>query len=120
MLPDPMTVTVGSNPAKTLPRTRVTPEGATYVSDDGDLSVTFQHSYGKRQRHLARIEFRKKAADPLTSGLNQIYSGRVHIVTDAPLVGFTAAELNDFALALTSMLGSGTPEIALRHLQGES
>jgi hypothetical protein len=77
-----------------------------YSSTDGNLSLKVSHQESKnRTRHMARIDSKVLAEDPLTA-VNQYQSAGVYIVIDEPLYGFTDAEIENQVTALKDFLTS--------------
>lgn len=119
MLADPQSITVNAV-AISLPRVGTGNNTSSYQSADGNNHLSVAHTYGKRTRRVTRFDFSKIAADPFVSGQNNKYSGSVYLVIDAPIVGFTAAELklqiDGFLSYLTASSGAKVTSI----LGGES
>lgn len=97
---DPQSVKSGTTPSFTggtaisLPRTSAGDNKSTYQSADGNQKLTISHAYSpNRTRRLARNDFQKIAANPLDSSKNALFTGSAYIVLDAPVAGFSAAEL---------------------------
>jgi hypothetical protein len=105
MLTDPQSVTIAGT-TTSLPRTSSGVNQAAYTSADGTVVLTISHTYGKRTRRTARLDFSKIAADPLISANNIKYSMSAYFVLDLPLTGFTpteaAATLEGLIAALTA------------------
>lgn len=119
MFVDPQSVTI-SAVAQTLPRTGVTLTEGVFTKDDGNVGLRVSHSGTKgRKRHLLRLDFRKIAADPFTSGINTEYTMSVYTVIDVPLVGFTIAEQKAVADALVAYLTASTGARITQLLGGE-
>lgn len=115
-LADPQKITIAGT-LHTLPKISTGPNSATYGSPDGDVKITVSHNYGRRNRHLVRVDFGKIAPDPF-SGANQRYSMSTYTVVDAPPAGFSTAELADVVGGLTAFLAvAGVPA---RVIGGES
>ncbi len=120
-LADPQSVTIGTTPGTvSLPRTGLDLNDGYFSSSDGSTKLKISHQYGKRNRHTARIDFQKTAADPLLSGSNAIYSLSAYLVVDVPTSGFTIAEQKDVAVALMSFLTASTNAATTKILGGES
>lgn len=118
-LPDPQSVTI-SGTATSLPRTGFTNTSGTFASADGAISETVSHQYGKRTRHLIRLDHSKVAADPFTSGINTKYAASVYIVVDQPNVGYTSAELKAVVDGFLAQLAASSGTLITRILGGES
>lgn len=116
MLTDPVSVTI-DGVATSFPRVSSGINTATYQTADGGRTLSIQHTIGKRARRVVRWDFKKIAADPLVSAQNVLRSGSVYLVIDAPLQGFTQAELGNEVLYHQSFL---TSNVITRVLGGES
>ena len=91
--PQSLTITgVNSGSAVSLPRVSSGTNASTYRSGDGTEQLLISHSYGKRQRRMFRVDFKKIAADPFASGVNREFVFSAWLAVDTPLVGFTIAE----------------------------
>lgn len=88
---DPQTVTISGTPIS-LPRVSVEGDEVTYQSADGLVQMLASHDYGKRVRHLLRINHSKLTPDPFIPADNIKVSMSNYIVFDVPVVGYTAAE----------------------------
>lgn len=83
MFSDPQSVTISGN-AKSLPRTSSTENGGKFATSDRLVRMLFSHSYGKRQKHTARLEYDTTTASPLITGQNVVNSISVYLVVDLP------------------------------------
>jgi hypothetical protein len=101
---DPTSITVDTV-AKSLPRVSTGFNSSQYRNADGSFKLSISHNYGRRNRHLVRVDHEKIAPDPF-SGANQKYSMSAYTVVDAPVAGFTTKELADVLGALSSFLGT--------------
>lgn len=122
MFADPLALTVGTTPgAITLPRTSSTADAGEFRTADGLYRSQISHSYqGTRTRRLIKITSSKNAADPLVSGRNVPVNASVHLVVDQPVVGFSASELKDLVLSLTTLLSASSGAKTVQFLGGES
>jgi len=116
MFADPQSITVNAV-AQSLPAVERNGMSSAYQKDDGSYKLTVSHQYGKRKRFTVRIDTNKIAPDPLAAANNQLYTSSAYLVVDAPLVGYTNAELRDVAAALTSWASSAN---LLKVLGGET
>lgn len=120
-LADPQSVTIGTTPGTvSLPRTGQEMLQGVFQSADGNTKFSVSHQYGKRKRHLVRLDFQKVAPDPLISSTNVIYGTSAYVVVDVPLTGFTVAEQKDVVLALANYLIASTGANTVKVLGGES
>lgn len=106
---DPQSVTINSV-AISLPRVSTGVNTSTYQSNDSNTKLSASHQYGKRNRHVIRLDTRKVAADPLNSAANLEYSESCYLVIDVPRVGYTVAQtkmdIDGFLAALTASSGA--------------
>jgi len=106
---DPQTITI-SAVTSPLPRTSQEGDETAYTSADGLIQMLASHTYGKRNRHLLRIDHSKLTADPFRPTENVKVSMSNYIVFDIPLAGYTNAE------ALAVYAGFKTQFTASSHL----
>lgn len=115
MFVDPQTVN-----AQSLPRTGSSLNEGTFRNGDSSHAFRVSHSIGKRARHVARYDFSKIASDPFTAGQNKRYSASAYLVIDAPLDGFTSAELVTVGAALMTNLTATTNTNLTKLVNGEA
>jgi len=121
MFSDPQSVTIGTTIGTvSLPRTGAGSGTGVFDSNDGTVELSVANSYGKRTRRTARINLSKIAADPLISSNNIKYSTSCYLVVDAPITGFTVAELKDLVTGLTTWLTASTGAHITQLLGGEN
>lgn len=114
MLADPQTINSVS-----LPRTGVGADTATYQSADGALSLRIQQVKGKdRTRSIISVQSNKIAADPITA-VNQRVTAVASVTVTAPVSGFTAAELKDLFVGLSTVLTATSGATLVKILGGE-
>lgn len=116
---DPQTVTINAV-AQTLPRTSSDANAGEFKKDDSTVKLRVSHQYGKRTRHLIRLDQSKVAADPFLSGTNTKYSMSVQLVVDVPTVGYTIAEQKQIVDALTAYLTATSGARVTQLLGGEN
>lgn len=103
--PDPQTVTVNAVP-KTLNRVSTDPTKSIYATSDGNTKLTISHQVSKdRTRHMARLDQRVVAADPL-SAENAFQNLGVYVVIDEPNFGFADADIDYNVAGLVAWLTS--------------
>ena len=119
MLADPQSVTINAV-AQSLPAVARGANTSSYRKDDGTVQLTISHSYGKRNRRTARLDFSKIAADPLVSAQNIKYSMSAYLVIDLPVTGFTVTEAKYVVDALTAYLIASSGAKVTSILGGES
>lgn len=119
MLTDPQSVTINAV-ATSLPRVSTEKDAATYKSADGLVKLSVSHQYGRRVRHMVRLDQSKIAADPLLAGQNIPVSMSAYVVIDVPTVGFSTTEQKYIADALTGYLSASSGAIVAKVLGGEN
>lgn len=118
-LSDPQSVTINAV-AVSLPRTSSGVNQGTFQSNDGLVKETVSHQYGKRNRHLLRIDHSKISPDPFISAQNNRYSMSCYIVVDTPLSGYTVSQQKEIVDALTAYLTASTGAKVTQLLGGEN
>lgn len=88
---DPQSVTI-SGAARTLARTSSSKDAGEFRSADQNTHLSVSHNYGKRVRHLIRLDDQKVAADPLLAGINVIAGMSAYLVVDVPTTGYDQAQ----------------------------
>jgi hypothetical protein len=116
---DPQTITI-SGTANSLPRTSSGAGTGTFTKDDGNVVLVVQHSVGRRNRRNLKLSYRKVAADPFLTGVNQEYSASINFTIDAPPVGFTNTELKAIADGFLAYLTASTGARITQLLGGEN
>lgn len=119
MLSDPQSITINAV-AIPLPRTSSTDNAGEFRSADSMVSERVSHQYGKRNRHLFRVDHSKVAPDPFQSSVNARYSMSTYIVFDVPPVGYTAAEAKQVVDGFIAQLTASSGALITRLLGGES
>jgi hypothetical protein len=116
---DPQSVTI-SGTAISLPRTSVEGDDVTYQSADGLVQVLASHDYGKRNRHLLRINHSKITADPFIPAENTKVSMSCYMVFDLPPAGYTAADALAVYTGFKGQFTASTDLLISKLLAGES
>lgn len=119
MFSDPQSLTINAV-ANSLPRTSSGVNTGAFTKDDGNVKMTISHQLGKRTRRNIRVDFRKVAADPLSTGFNKEYTMSAYLVVDHPVVGFTITETKNVVDALTAFLTASSGANVTKILGGES
>lgn len=119
MLTDPQSVTINAV-ANSLPRTTAGVDAGNFTKDDGNVKLSVKHTYGSRFRRLVRLDHRKVASDPLSTGYNKEYSMAAYLVIDVPNVGYALAEQKQIVDALTAWLTASTGANVTKVLGGEA
>ncbi len=116
---DPQSVTINGS-AKTLPRTSSGANSGQFTTADQLDKLSISHQYGKRVRHLIRLDDSKIASDPLMSGQSIPVSMSAYLVVDVPTVGYSQAEQAYVVNALTAYLTASTNAKVTQLLGGEN
>lgn len=105
-LADPQTITVDSVP-KTCNLVIPGENKSVYATTDDEyrLTVSHQETKGDRIRHMARVDVKVIAADPLTSE-NEYKSLGLYVVIDQPNFGFSDDDIDDVATGFKTWLDS--------------
>lgn len=119
MFSDPQSVTINAV-AVSLPRIGSGPSNGVFSKDDGTVKLTVSHQNGKRVRQTIRLDHRKVAADPLSTGFNKEYSMSTYLVVDNPTVGYTNTEIKQIVDALTGYLTASSGARVSQLLGGEN
>jgi hypothetical protein len=119
MFADPQSVTIGS--ALSLPRIGSGLNSGVFQTSDGLVKYAITHVNGaKRNRHTARIDLSKVAADPLNAAQSLRYSMSCYVVLDVPPVGFTVTEQINMLTGLTGNMAASTNANWTKFIGGES
>lgn len=118
-LADPQSVTINAV-AISLPRVSTGINSSTYSSNDSLTKLTAANTFGKRNRHVIRLDTRKVAADPLNAALNLEYSESVYLVIDRPKVGYTVAQTKLDVDGFLALLAASSGAIVTKILGGEN
>lgn len=119
MLTDPQTVTINAV-ATSLPRVSTEKDAASYKTADGLVQLSISHQYGRRVRHMVRLDQSKIAADPLLAGQSLPVGMSAYIVIDVPTVGYTTVEQKYIADALVAYLAASSGSVITKVLGGEN
>lgn len=116
---DPVTITISGTPY-TLPRISIEGDESTYQTSDGLIAVRASHDYGKRNRHLLRIDHSKVTADPFIPADNVKIGMSNYVVFDVPAVGYTVAEALAVYTGFKTWFTASTDAVITKLLGGES
>jgi len=120
-LSDPQSVTIGTVPgAVSLPRVNSGNGLGQFSNYDAKTVLKVGTTYGRRNRHSARLDFSKVVTDPYISTTNVLASGSVYLTIDVPPNGFSAAEQKDLATALLTWLTASTNANLIKVIAGEN
>lgn len=118
MLTDPQSITVAAVPIS-LPRTGSDRSSADYTSADGNSQMRVAQTVnGSARRTVISLKTNKIAADPITA-VNSRKSATWTIACNAPLDGFTVAELKDQLVGLATALTASSAALTTKVLGGE-
>lgn len=92
MFTEPVTVTVNAV-AKNLNRVSFGNLSGTFASRADGLKLRITHVEGKRNRRTVRLDINQTVPDAFITGVNREVSASVFLTIDAPVVGFSDAEL---------------------------
>lgn len=118
-LSDPLSVTINAVPIS-MPRTSSGVNSGVFTSNDGTVKETASHTYGKRNRHLFRIDHSKIAPDPLISSQNIKFSMSSYIVLDVPVTGYTVTEAKQVVDGFIAQLTASSGSLVTKLLGGEN
>jgi hypothetical protein len=118
---DPQSVTIGTTPgAVSLPRVNTGSNVGKFTNYDSKVDLEVSTAYGKRNRHVARLNYRKVVTDPLVATTNVLASGTVTLTIDVPPTGFSATEQKELAKALIGHLTASTDAALIKLIAGEN
>jgi hypothetical protein len=103
-----------------LPRTSSGNNVGVFTSNDGLVKETASHQYGKRNRHLFRIDHSKISPDPFVSAQNNKYSMSCYIVFDVPTLGYTVTEQKQVIDGFIAQLQASSGALITKVLGGEN
>lgn len=116
---DPQSITVNAV-AQSMPRTGSGINQGLFSKDDATAILSVSHTYGKRTRRAMKFTMSKIAADPLISANNIKYSSSITLVVDAPITGYTVAELKQIADGFVAYLSASSGAKITQFLGGEA
>lgn len=120
---DPQAVTYPapiSLTAVSLPRINVVAGKSIYSSADGTSVLTASTLYGKRVRHMLRIDYKKIAADLFQPTVNVERGMSAYLVIDRPKDSFTNAEALAVYTGLKTAMTATSDLLITKLLGGES
>jgi hypothetical protein len=106
--------------AVALPRVSSEKNSGTFKSNDGLVTETVSHTYGRRNRRMFRLDHSKVAPDPLISSTNIVHSMGVYLVVDTPLTGYTVAQQKEVIDGLIAQLNASSGALITKFLGGEN
>lgn len=118
-LTDPQSVTINAITTP-LPRVSTGVNQSKYVSNDGLVSLTASHAYGRTTRRLVRLDHSKIAPDPMISDRNIKHSMSAHLVIQVPVTGYTVTEAKQIVDGLLATLTASSGALITKVLGGEN
>jgi len=118
-LADPQSITINAV-ANSLPRISSGVNSGVFQTNDGNVKLTVQHTYGKRNRHVLRVDSSKIAPDPLVSAQNIKHSMSTYIVFDTPVTGYTVTEAKQVIDGFIAALSASSGALITKTLGGEN
>lgn len=115
---DPQEITVDAVP-HSLVRVGFGENTGSFRTNDGLISASVAHQYGRRTRRTLRLEHSKIAPDPLISAQNVKHSMSTYIVSDTPVTGYTVSEAKAVIEGLLSFLSATSGARVTQLLGGE-
>jgi len=115
MLADPQTVNALSHARVPGP-----PTGGAFAVADGSSKLTVNHSYGKVNRRVIRLDNKKLVADVYNPADYVDAAMEVHLVIGTPKQGYTVTEQKDQVLALCTFLSASSAANLIKIIAGES
>jgi len=119
MFADPQSLTILGT-AYSLPRVSAGSSSGEFRHTATGTALSIAHNVAKRSRHTVRFTNTKVAPDVLQPVTNKPYSMSTYLVVDAPLFGYTDADLKAYVDSLTLWLTTGTGANVTKLLGGES
>jgi len=119
MFADPQSVTI-SGTTSSLARVSSGANSGTFKSNDGTVSMTASHSYGKRNRRVVRLDQNKISADPFLPSTNVTVGMGIYLVADVPPAGYTVAEQKAVIDGFIAALNASSGALITKWLGGES
>ncbi len=87
-----------------LPRIAFDGSTGVFQNDDGTARVTFTHTSGKRNRHVARLDYNVVVPDDLNPALNVPLSASFYLTVDVPKMGMDPDNIVGYIEALAKLL----------------
>lgn len=116
---DPQTVTINAV-AQTLNRVSSDHNAGTFRKDDGTVSLIVSHQYGKRARHVVRLNHQKYSPDVFVPANQALQNMSVQLVVDVPIVGYTNAEAKQVTDGFSTFITASSGLVVTRLLSGEN
>lgn len=118
---DPQSITIGTDPALTLPRQITGTVVGKFTSPDGVVELTLDpRNTAKRRRNVARLYHSKVINDPLVVGISTREGYMVSITIDRPFGLVTDAEVLADLKALITWGSAATDTNFKKLIAGEN
>lgn len=118
MFAEPQVFTI-SGSAKSLNKLTSNDVGSRYATADRKHRLSISHYYGKRERHVHRLDIDETTANPLISGNNVISSVSYTLTVDVPR-GFDTTLAKAQLDAMLANLSASTGANLTKLVGGES
>lgn len=117
---DPQTVTIDGT-ASTLPRVFEKENVGSFIGPNQDVEMVIRPTLTKamRRHQVVQLKVAKNATDPI-SGIGKRVESTMSIVLDAPVAGFSDAELVAAASGLITWATAGTNANLKKFVAGEN
>lgn len=117
---DPQSITINAV-ANSLPRVSVGQNVSSYQKDDGTVSLTASHQYGKRTRRMIRVDHQKIVPDQMVTANNIKVGMSAYLVVETPPTGnYTVAEAKQIVDGLLAYLTASSGARITQLLGGEN
>lgn len=117
MFADPQSVTVNAV-AKSLARVESGNYRGVFDSSADGLTLTIQHSKGKRNRSAVTLRTKKLTTDPFVPATNRNFEMVATVSINVPELGFSSTEISQALQALVDW--ADTPANLAKLVNGES
>jgi hypothetical protein len=91
-----------------------------YTSSDGLVTLSATHTFGRRTRHVLRLDHAKLTADPFIPAQNTKVSMSNYIVFDVPPAGYTNTDALAVYTGFKTLFTGSTDALIVKLLGGES
>jgi len=120
-LADPQSITI-SGTTVPLPRTFAEGNESAYISSDGLIKLSVNHTLAKqgRARRLLRVDHSKVTSDPFRPSENVKVGMATYLVFDVPPAGYTNAEALAVYTGFKGLFTANSDALISKVLGGES
>jgi hypothetical protein len=118
---DPQSITISAVPIS-LPRTFAEGAESAYVSGDGLVRVSVNHTLVKQgvSRHLLRLDHSKMTTDPFKPSENVKVGTSMYMVFQTPPAGYTTTEVLAVYTGWKTWFSASSDAVITKLLGGES